>query len=101
MSDQQRWQEQNTQYLSIALAWLRLRLESLAQHELPQLIPAPVTPPPVQPAPKRGWFRRTPDPTPEPVATPPLPVPAPPKVSNGDLAEYVRQMAEAEKDNDA
>ena len=100
MNDQQRqhWQEQNTQYLSVALAWLRLRLERLAQHELPQPVPVHATPEPARPPQHQGWFRRSP----EPVAPPPaLPAPAPTKVSNGDLAEYAQQMAEAETKEDA
>ena len=44
-----RWQENSEQYLSAALAWLRLRLEGLAAAELvatptPTLTPAPATP---------------------------------------------------------
>ena len=74
MNDQQRWQEQNTQYLSASLAWLRLRLEHLAKHEPVQAVSAPALPAPgapvapvapatpaeVQPAPRQGFFRRRP-----------------------------------------
>lgn len=103
MSDQQAWQEQNTRYLSTALAWLRLRLERLAQREPPQMLPAPVTPAPMQTEPdeRRGWFRRT---TRSELAAP-TPVPALPPASatsaaNGQMAEYARQMAEAESRED-
>ena len=76
MNEQQRWQEQNTQYLSASLAWLRLRLERLAKHEpveaeqavaipalpaLPALpAPAPIVPATTQTAPRQGFFRRRP-----------------------------------------
>ena len=94
MNDQQHWQEQNTQYLLAALAWLRLRLERLAQHKLPQPLPAPVTPAPVQPAQRRGWFRRMPRPeTAAPTPVPALPATATTSTANGHLVEYARQMA--------
>jgi hypothetical protein len=99
MNDQQHWQEQNTQYLSVALAWLRLRLERLEQHKPLPPTPALVTPPlPAQPAQttqRRGWFGRATTPV---APAPALAAPAPPTITtaNGDLAEYARQMAEAE-----
>src|SRR5450755_587900 len=103
MSDQQHWQEQNTQYLSAALTWLRLRLERLTQHERPQPLPAPVTPAPVQPAPTtpRGWFRRAPKAEPAaPTLVPALPVAATTSTANGHLVEYAQKMAEAEARQD-
>ena len=107
MSEQQEWQERNTQYLSAALAWLRLRLERLAQREPPQMLPAPVTSPPTNSSPssvsdeRRGWFRRTP----RTEAAAPTPMPALPPASatsaaNGQMGEYARQMAEAESRED-
>ena len=101
MNDQQHWQEQNTKYLSVALAWLRLRLERLAQHKLPPPTLALVTPPPpAQTAQRRGWFGRAKAPV-----APMLALPAPTQpttaATNGDLAEYARQMAEAETKEDA
>ena len=133
MNDQQRWQEQNTQYLTASLTWLRLRLERLAKHEPVQAvaalaISAPVTPAasatPVvaQPAPRRGFFRRGPAPTPAPSTTVislAAPTPAVPAKDEGgraiitpppervavptdeEIAEHARQMSEAETQNDA
>ncbi|HLQ10413.1 MAG TPA: hypothetical protein VK134_02345, partial [Ktedonobacteraceae bacterium] len=106
MNDQQHWQEQNTQYLSVALAWLRLRLERLAQHKPPPPTPGLVTPPhptqppqPAQTTQRRGWFGRAPAPV---APAPALPAPASPTTTttNGDLAEYARQMAGAETNED-
>lgn len=84
MNDQQRWQEQNTQYLAASLAWLRLRLERLVKHEPVQVVSAPTLPAPVapitpvvsatpaaaQPASRQGLFRRRPTPAASPAATP-------------------------------
>lgn len=129
MNDQQRWQEQNTQYLSASLAWLRLRLERLAKHEpvqAVQAIPAPVESAPVtpvapstpvvaQPAPRQGFFRRRPAPVPAPVPSttvisPAAPTPAvqatdesghgKPVPTDEEIAEHARQMSEAEAQND-
>ncbi len=130
MNDQQRWQEQNTQYLSASLAWLRLRLERLAKHEpvqAVQAIPAPAVSTPVspatpivaQPAPRQGFFRRRPAPVPTPTTTAPsttdislaAPTPAVPATdetgrgkpvpTDEQIAEHARQMSEAEAQNDA
>jgi hypothetical protein len=64
MSDQASWQENNARYLSLALAWLRLRLERHAQQwRATEILPPPPAPPP-EPAPplqtKQGFLKRTP-----------------------------------------
>src|SRR5581483_12068648 len=99
MNDQQHWQEQNTQYLLTALAWLRLRLERLAQPELPQPVTALAAAAPVQPTARRGWFRRTVRPE-QATPVPAIPAAATTSTANGHLVEYARQMAEAESRQD-
>ncbi|MHB8595736.1 MAG: ATP-binding protein [Ktedonobacteraceae bacterium] len=129
MNEQQRWQEQNTQYLSASLAWLRLRLERLAKHEpveaeqavaipAPPALPAPVIPATTQTAPRQGFFRRRPSPATSPVPAPsttvislaaPAPVVSAPDESgrakavptDEEIAEHARHMSEAEAQNDA
>lgn len=130
MNAQQRWQEQNTQYLSASLAWLRLRLERLVKHEPIQAVSAPAISAPVapvapaahvvaQPAPRQGFFRRRPAPVPTPttpapstadisLAAPTPAVPATDEPGHGktvptdeQIAEHARQMSEAETQNDS
>jgi hypothetical protein len=105
MNEQERWQEQNTRYLSTALTWLRLRLERLAQAwpdrqtPITPLSAAPV--PAVAPtaAPKRGFLGRS---SPRPAPTlPPAPTPAPASVSvpaskaEPVTDEQIKQQADA------
>ncbi len=119
MNDQQRWQEQNTQYLSSSLSWLRLRLERLVKHEpmqAVQAIPAPAVSAPVspaapvtpatpivaQPAPRQGFFRRRPAPVPTPassttaisLAAPTPAVPATDEPGHGKTVPTDEQIAE-------
>src|SRR5260370_41974672 len=97
MIEQGNWQDGNARYLSLALVWLRLRLERQAQR-----VQAPATKkvlpskpaPPTPPAPKQGSLRRS---SVEPVPRAPT---APPAVAGSitdeQIAEQASKMAEAE-----
>ncbi len=98
MSDQVSWQESNTRYLSIALTWLRLRLERQAQQwQASEIIPLPPPEPAPQPQ-KQGFLRRSP-------TEPARPAPAAlPKVATSISDEQIKQkasdMADAESQGD-
>ena len=57
MNGQQSWQDGNTHYLSMALAWLRACLEScVGAHPQQEQLPLPLVPPPA-PAPSRSIWK--------------------------------------------
>lgn len=95
MSEQQRWQENNTRYITAALHWLRLRLEKLAAQRHPPVELSPAQS--VEHAPpqeKQGLWHR---PAVEPVhvAQPTHPVVAHPD-SDAQLKQKADEMAAAE-----
>src|ERR1700694_2777781 len=100
MSDQASWQESNARYLSLALAWLRLRLERHAQQwRAAEILPPP---PELAPAPqpqRQGVLKRTP---PEPAR--PAVIALPPATTSStdeQIAQKASEMADAESKGDA
>jgi ATPase family associated with various cellular activities (AAA) len=87
MSDAASWQASNSQYLAMALAWLRGKLERRAgQYPQPSAIPAPEppraqasTPAAPEPRPESAslWRRMRRDPAPSAIPTAALPSPTP------------------------
>src|SRR6266705_2874099 len=96
MIDQASWQESNARYLSIALAWLRLRLEQHAQ----QMQAPAAEPPPVSrseaPSPKHGFLRRLPAEPGGTDAEPTTILATPTRISDERVAQKATEMAEAE-----
>ena len=101
MSDRADWQQGNDAYLAAALAWLRLRLERLAEWEQPPITQTPspaIAPPPAQPHPPsftERFLRRTPS-----EAAPSAPVllalpPASEAVTEQQIAEAAAAMEAA------
>src|SRR6266702_4077214 len=100
MSDQAIWQESNARYLSLALAWLRLRLERHAQQWQSSEIMPPAPEPARAPQPQRqGFLKRTP---PEPARPAPIALPkAATSVTDEQIAQKASEMADAESQGDA
>ncbi|MGH9833925.1 MAG: ATP-binding protein, partial [Blastocatellia bacterium] len=106
MSDVSKWQENNSRYLSAALAWLRLLLRRQAQRETasagaPASLPAAVEPAPVPPAePLRlsRLIRQRSSPRPAEVAQPEVKLlpPAVETISDEDVAGAAEAMKESE-----
>src|SRR5258708_31510990 len=111
MSEQERWQENNTRYLSTALAWLRLRLERLAQ-QWPdgQIMPVPPTtstmtaaPTAAHPTQKRGflgWPSSQPASAAQPASTSTTSAKKPDPVTDEQIKQQADAMAEMEKQGD-
>ena len=102
MSDQLRWQEQNTHYITMALAWLRMRLRWLIHHKervegaLSPSEAGPVTAP--VPSQKHSFLHRSaPEPTHQ---SPVVPQKVPPFVSEEEIELTSASMDEAEKQGD-
>ncbi len=97
MIEQGNWQENNARYLSLALVWLRLRLERQAERAQasatkPALPSEPA--PPTPPAPKQGFLRRSSaEPVPPPLAA--LPAVAG-SITDQHIAQQASKMAEVE-----
>jgi ATPase family associated with various cellular activities (AAA) len=106
MSDVSKWQENNSRYLSAALAWLRLLLRRQAQRETasagaPASPPAAVEPAPAPPAEASRLsrlFSQRSSPQPAEVAQPEvkLLLPAVETISDEDVAGAAEAMKEAE-----
>src|SRR5262245_18873418 len=106
MSDVSKWQENNSRYLSAALAWLRLLLRRQAQREIasagaPASPPAAVEPapaPPAEPSRLSRFFGQRSNPQPAEVAQPEvkLLLPAVETISDEDVAGAAEAMKEAE-----
>jgi hypothetical protein len=113
MSELSDWQKGNDNYLTTALAWLRLRLERLGSKEAATTVAAPTdegpsdaatnVPPLASPYPEetklkdRTWMRRIlGKPTPKSALKPVLPLPPQSAIEEG-LAEAAAAMEEAEK----
>jgi hypothetical protein len=94
MSDLERWEESNEQYLSAALAWLRLRLERLGAPAPPPVIAPPVggtpAPEPARSAAMWSFLRPTPV-----APAQPLALPAAPESALGVTEEQIAAAAEA------
>lgn len=101
MNEQERWQEQNTRYLSTALTWLRLRLERLAQSwpdRQAHITPLPAAPVPaaaLAPAPKRGFLGRSSSQPASALPSAPTPVPVLSAKAEPVTDEQIRQQADA------
>jgi hypothetical protein len=96
MIDQASWQESNTRYLSIALAWLRLRLE---QHAQQMQAPAAGSPPVSRseaPSPKHSFLRRLPAEPGSTDAESTTILATPTRISDERVAQKATEMAEAE-----
>jgi hypothetical protein len=101
MSDLERWEESNEQYLSAALAWLRLRLERLAA-PAPSPVIAPTSggmAPPPEPARTAGmwsFLRPSPATAPaQPLALPAAPESAMAAINDEQIAAAAEAMAAA------
>jgi hypothetical protein len=99
MTDAADWQRSNDAYLAAALAWLRLRLERLADQGRPAVVPpspAPAfAPEPAAPSFKERFRRRT---SAEAAAPPVLALPpASDAVTEQQIAEAAKAMAAAEQ----
>src|SRR5258708_10667591 len=100
MSDQVSWQENNARYLSLALAWLRLRLERHAQQwQSSEILPPAPEPAPAPQPQKQGFLKRTP---PEPARPAVIALPqAATSITDEQIAQKASEMADAESHGDA
>jgi hypothetical protein len=102
MSDQSDWQEQNTHYITSALAWLRMRLRWLIQRKESREVTLPpaasgAVPAPVAPQ-KHGFLRiSVPEPTRQ---SPVVQQKVSPSVSEEEIERKAATMDEAEKQGD-